>query len=254
MVLIYICLFILGSFIGSFLGVVGLRVGRKEGFVIGRSHCDHCLTPLHFYDMIPIFSYLHLKGKCRYCKKKISPVLFLSEVGTGILFMVSFYSFSFSYSFLLSILLASLFIIVLVSDFTYLIIDDKVLLFFAISFFFVQILRLGMKGALYHVASGVALFLFMYGLLCLGNVLFHKESLGGGDVKLLFVIGLVLDPFLGILSIFLASFMALPVSIFLYYKNKERMIPFGPFLLLGCFILFFMKVTSNDILSYFMLF
>ena len=88
----------------------------------------------------------------------------------------------------------------------------------------------------------------------LGNALFKKESLGGGDVKLLFVLGLVLDPFLGLIAIFLASFIALPVSLYLLYKNKEHMIPFGPFLLISFLIIFFSKVTTSDIFEFLTLF
>ena len=94
----------------------------------------------------------------------------------------------------------------------------------------------------------------MYLLMKLGNALFKKESLGGGDVKLLFVLGLVLDPFLGLIAIFLASFIALPVSLYLLYKNKEHMIPFGPFLLISFLIIFFSKVTTNDIFEFLTLF
>ena len=87
-----------------------------------------------------------------------------------------------------------------------------------------------------------------------GNSLFKKESLGGGDVKLLFVIGLATEPFLGLISIFLASFIALPVSIYLLYKNKEHMIPFGPFILIAFLIVFFSKVTTSEIFDFLTLF
>ena len=112
----------------------------------------------------------------------------------------------------------------------------------------------GLKGLVLSLISGVSLFLFMYILMKLGNVLFKKESLGGGDVKLLFVLGLVLDPFLGLITIFLASFIALPVSLYLLYKNKEHMIPFGPFILIAFLIIFFSKVTTSEIFEFLTLF
>ena len=84
-----------------------------------------------------------------------------------------------------------------------------------------------------------------------GNFLFKKESLGGGDVKLLFVIGLVLEPLLGVINIFLASLIALPISLFLYHKNKEHVIPFGPFILVAFLIILFSKVTTTDVINFF---
>lgn len=247
---VYMILFlIVGLFFGSFFAVVGIRLGRGESFITGRSHCDTCHHPLAWYDLLPLVSFVSLKGRCRYCHSKISPLLFFIELFTGLLFMICYYSFGFSLDLLLAMLAVSLTMIVMASDFTYMIIPDEVLLFFSICFLLLQWCRLGVYGALLSLASGIVLFTLMYGLMCLGNFLFKKESLGGGDVKLLFVIGLVLDPILGLLTIFLASFMALPISLILYHKNKEKMIPFGPFLLIALLILLFSKITPPEILS-----
>lgn len=244
-----VCFFILGLFFGSFFAVVGIRLGREEGFVTGKSHCDHCHHPLAWYDLIPLFSYLSLHGKCRYCKAKISPLLYFIELFTALLFMISFYSFGFSLDFVLALLLISLTMIIMASDFTYLMIPDQVLFFFSIALIIVQLGRLGLVATLWQLGSAFVLFLFMFLLMKVGNVLFKKESLGGGDVKLLFVMGLVLDPFLGLIAIFLASFIALPVSLFLYYRHKEKVIPFGPFLLLALLILYFTKLDAATIFS-----
>ncbi len=249
-VLYRILFFTIGLFFGSFFCVVGMRLGREEDFIRGHSHCDHCSHPLAWYDLIPLFSFLSLKGRCRYCKAKIHPLIFFIELSTAILFMVSYYSFGNSSDLLLALLVVSLTMIIMTSDFMYLMIPDEVLLFFAICFILLQWVRLGIYGCLLSIGSGVVLFLFMYALLCLGNFLFKKESLGGGDVKLLFVIGLVVDPFLGLMTIFLASFMALPISLFLYQKHHEKIIPFGPFLLIALLILLFSKITTTDILSF----
>ena len=77
-----------------------------------------------------------------------------------------------------------------------------------------------------------------------------KESLGGGDVKMMFLFGLVLDPLLGTIAIFLGSIFALPMSLFLLYKNQEKMIPFGPFLLIAFTFLYFTKITPEIIISW----
>ncbi len=245
-----ISFFIVGLFLGSFFCVVGLRLSRNETFVTGKSHCDRCQHPLKWYDLIPLLSFVLLRGKCRYCKTKINPLLFFIELFTGILFMIAYYSFGFQLELITALLAVSLTMIVIASDLTYLIIPDEVLVFFSVLFLVVRFLQGGLLALLTSLGSGALLFLFMYALMCFGNALFKKESLGGGDVKLLFVIGLVLDPFLGMLSVFLASFVALPISLLLYHKSRERVIPFGPFLLFALLVFLFSKVTTADIFNF----
>lgn len=84
----------------------------------------------------------------------------------------------------------------------------------------------------------------------IGNKTLKKESLGGGDIKMMFVFGLVLDPLLGTLSVFIASLIALPVSLILLKKQNERMIPFGPFLLIALTFIYFSGITSNTIIEW----
>lgn len=253
-VLYIVCFFVIGLAFGSFFCCVGLRLSTNTSFIKGRSYCDNCYHELKGLDLIPLLSYIFLKGKCRYCHKLISPLNFFVEITTGILFSLSYYSFGFSMDLLLSLILVSLAMIVFSSDLTYMIIPDEVIFFFSICIIIIQFFRLGLSGVLLSLLSGVLLFFFMFILMKFGNSLFKKESLGGGDVKLLFVIGLATEPFLGLISIFLASFIALPVSIYLLYKNKEHMIPFGPFLLIGFLIVFFTKVTTDDIFNFLTLF
>ena len=83
-----------------------------------------------------------------------------------------------------------------------------------------------------------------------GNKILKRESLGGGDIKMMFIFGLVLDPLLGLLSIFLGSLIALPISFLLLLKNKEKVIPFGPFLLIAINLIYFTKVTSETIIKF----
>ena len=244
-----ISFFILGLVMGSFFCVVGLRLVKGENFIVTRSHCDACKHELVIKDLIPLLSYITLKGRCRYCKSKINPLLFFVELFTGLLFMIAYYSFSFSIDLVITLTAISLTMIIFVTDLTYLIIPDEVLIFFAIIFILLNIIKLGIMGSLEMLGSGALLFLIMYSLMKFGNFLLKKESLGGGDVKLLFVIGLVLKPLLGIIDIFLGSFIALPISLFLYKKNKEHVIPFGPFLLIALLIILFSKVTQSDIIN-----
>lgn len=248
---IYLTLFfILGTLMGSFFTVVGLRLPKKENFTTTRSHCDNCHHELKLSEMIPLISYIIQRGKCRYCKKSIDILSSYIEFFTGVLFAVAYYSFGFSYELLIALGIVSLLMIVVVSDLTYLIIPDEVLITFSIYFIIIQLLNLGLKGAIGKIMTGIFLFLIMYLIMLIGNKLLKKESLGGGDIKMMFLFGLVLDPLLGIFSIFLGSLFALPVSFFLLYKENEKVIPFGPFLLIALAFLYFTKLTTPMILNF----
>ena len=253
-VLYIICFFIIGLVFGSFFCCVGLRLSKGEKFINDRSVCDCCGHVLAWYDLIPLVSYIMLRGRCRYCKEHVSLLNPFIEIVTGILFALSYYSFGFSLELVLSLFIVALAMIVFSSDLTYMIIPDEVIIFFSIVFIILEFLLKGISGGVLSILSGVLLFFFMLLLMKLGNSLFKKESLGGGDVKLFFVLGLVIDSFLGLITIFLASFIALPVSLYLLYKNKEHMIPFGPFIIIAFLIIFFSKVTTSDIFEFLILF
>ncbi len=247
--LYYIIFFIVGTVFGSFYGVVGMRLANNESLLHPASHCTFCKHPLKALDLVPIFSYLFLKGRCRYCKEKLSITYLFVELVTGVLFTLSYYAFGFTPSMVLALILCSLFAIVLVSDLHFFIIPDEVLITSSILIIITQLFRIGIGETMFHILTGVCLFGFMYLMMLLGNRLFHKESLGGGDIKLMFLVGLVLDPVLGVFSIFLASIIALPISCILLKKNDEHMIPFGPFILIAVLLLYFAKLDPSSFLS-----
>ena len=245
-----IIFFILGTYFGSFFTVIGLRLPKNENFTTSHSHCDSCMHELKLYDMVPILSFLFQRGKCRYCKAKIDSLSTFVEFFTGLLFAVSYYSFGFTWEFAIGLGIVSLLMIVLVSDLTYLIIPDEVLIFFSIYFIIFQILNLGIVGALLKVVSGIFLFSVLYFIMLIGNKVLKKECLGGGDIKMMFVFGLILEPLLGTLSIFLGSFIALPISLILLRNQDEKQIPFGPFLLIALAIIYFTKLTPDAVVNF----
>lgn len=245
-----IIFFILGSLFGSFFTVIGLRLPKNENFTTTHSHCDSCNHELKLYEMIPMISYIIQRGKCRHCKSKIDPLSTFIEFFTGLLFAVSYYSFGFSWEFIIGLGIVSLLMIVLVSDLTYLIIPDEVLIFFSVYFIICQIFNLGIIGALLKIVSGIFLFSVLYFIMLIGNKILKKECLGGGDIKMMFVFGLILEPLLGTLSIFLGSFIALPISLILLRKQEEKLIPFGPFLLIALAIIYFTKLTPETVVNF----
>jgi prepilin signal peptidase PulO-like enzyme (type II secretory pathway) len=114
--------------------------------------------------------------------------------------------------------------------------------------------KIGKVQLLYSLIDGVIFFTVMFLIKKLGDFLFKKESMGGGDIKLLFVFGLVLGWEMAILSIFIASFLGLPVSFILSKKNDENIIPFVPFLVIAALIIIFLKIDINTIINLYNLF
>ena len=87
----------------------------------------------------------------------------------------------------------------------------------------------------------------MYLLMNFGNILFKEESLGGGDVKLIFALGMVMTPSISFVSIALSAFIALPASLIIYFINKERKLPYGPFLVLAFLLVYFSKIDIQTV-------
>lgn len=235
---------------GSFYHVVATRLSNDESILYPGSHCPRCNHKLKWYENIPIISYLMLKGKCSDCHSKIPISYLIVEIVTGALFSVCFHSFKFSLDFVIALIFVSSLVIVIISDIEYMIILDEVLMFATLVIVILYIIFLGFEGAANHIYGGVLAFLSMYALKILGDKLFKKESLGGGDIKLLFLFGLVLGFPLSICTIFLATFIAFPIALLLLFTDKENIIPFGPFLSMAAIIILVSKVEIMDILMF----
>ena len=252
MEIIYIIfVFVFGCIFGSFFNVVGYRMPLNLSIVRPGSFCPKCKHNLKWYELIPVFSYLIQRGKCRCCHEKISIIYPVVELTTGVLFASSYFIFGFSYEFLISIVVISFLVIVIVSDINYLIIPDEVTLFFCILMFIIKLICKGLTESVIALFSGAFLFGLMYFIMCLGNWIFKKESLGGGDVKLMFFVGLTVGSILGAFSIFLSSLIALPLSLLVYLKDKNNVIPFGPFILIAVFTIIFLNIDASNIVSIF---
>lgn len=232
-------IFVIGIIFGSFYNVVGLRLPNNESIVFPGSHCPKCNHKLAWYENIPVLSYLFLGGKCKNCKKKIDIIYPLIELLTGILFATTYHLYGFSEEFLIGIILVSLVVIIFVSDTKYMIILDSPTIISVILIFIIKWIYEGIKVSLLSLLYGLFIFGIMYLLLIIGNFLFKKESLGGGDIKLSFVAGMVLGPYLGLFYIMFGSFLAFPYAIYTVIKNKNGVLPFGPFLASAMLILFY---------------
>ena len=246
---ILIIFFIIGAVMGSFYHVVATRLSNDESIISPGSHCPKCNHFLKWYENIPIVSYILLKGKCKKCHSKIPISYLVVEVVTGLLFDVCYHSFDLTIELLVALVFTSSLIIIIISDIEYMIILDEVLLASTLMIILIYIFGFGLEATAYHIYAGVGAFLVMYAIKLLGDKAFKKESLGGGDIKLMFLFGLVLGFPMSICTIFLATFIAFPIAIIILLSSKENIIPFGPFLSMAAILILVSKLNLMDILN-----
>lgn len=242
-------IFIIGAIFGSFYGVVGTRLPEERSIVKPGSHCEKCGHVLKWYENIPILSYILLGGLCKKCKEPIGSIYFLMELLSGALFALCYKVFGICPNFFLSVIVASLVIIIFVSDSKYMIINDSPLVVSAILIFLIKWIDAGIISALVSIISGLIIFGVAYLLRLFGYLAFKQEALGGGDIKLSFLAGMLVGVKLGIVYIVLASFLAFPYAIYITLKNKDNMLPFGPFLVSSLFIVFLNMNIISDMLK-----
>lgn len=242
-------IFIIGAIFGSFYGVVGTRLPEERSIVKPGSHCEKCGHVLKWYENIPILSYILLGGLCKKCKEPIGSIYFLMELLSGALFALCYKVFGLTPNFFLAVIVASLVIIIFVSDSKYMIINDSPLVVSAILIFLIKWYDVGIVNALMSLVSGLVIFGVAYLLRLFGYLAFKQEALGGGDIKLSFVAGMLVGIKLGIIYIVLASFLAFPYALYITFKNKDNMLPFGPFLVSSLLIVFLNMNTINQVLK-----
>lgn len=237
-----IVLFILGSAFGSFYNVVGVRLPENRSIVHPPSHCDACKTRLKPLDLLPILSFLLARGKCKYCGVKYGSFHFFIELFTGLLFAFAFIQLGWSTELIVSLLLISMLAIITVSDICYTIIQNKILLVFGTALFIGRLIS--PLDPWWDMFAGA---IFGFGLFFLLAV-FSKGGMGGGDIKLYFVIGLTLGFKLTFVSIFLSSVIGLFVAVILK-RGFGKTIPFGPSIAVGTLIAYF---YGHDLFNWYM--
>lgn len=247
----YLCLFfILGAIMGSFFHVVATRLSLDESIIKPGSHCPNCKHYLKWYENIPVISYIILKGKCSSCKNPIPISYWIVEVITGLLYAVCYHSFGLTINLLVALVFVSSLITVIVSDIEYMIILDEVLMVASLLIIIIYIISFGLEQTAYHIYAGLGAFLMMYAIKIIGDKTFKKESLGGGDIKLMFLFGLVIGFPMSVCTIFLATFIAFPIALIILLSNKENIIPFGPFLSMAAILILIVKLDLMDILTF----
>lgn len=246
-------LFVLGTIFGSFFLVMGMRLPLNKSIIKPGSHCESCNHELYWHDLIPIFSYLINLGRCRYCKEKISIIYPITEIATGTSFVLAYLMNGIGYNFFASILIFSLLILIFITDFKYYIILDSPLIITATGIFLLKWYHFGAQAAFMSLLSGLIMFITVFLIKKLGDFLFKKESLGGGDIKLAFVLGVILGFRLSLVSFILSSFLALPYALASMYFSQKKEVPFGPFIISAATIVFIYMDKFTNLLDFFFL-
>ena len=245
----YILFFILGSVMGSFFHVVATRMSNDESIIAPSSHCHICDHKLKWYELIPIVSYIIQGGKCRKCGSYLPLSYLVIEIVTGVLYAVCYHEYGLSPELIISVIFISILIIVIVSDIEYMIILDEVLVFGSVITIIFYLILYGLDVTVYHVLDAALAFVAMYALKLLGDFIFKKESLGGGDIKLMFFFGLVIGLPLSVITIFVATFIAFPIALFVLFSRRDNMIPFGPFLSMAAILILISGINIDDIVN-----
>ncbi|MBC3899893.1 prepilin peptidase [Acetobacterium malicum] len=226
--ILYLYIFVIGIVIGSFLNVVIYRVPKEISFAKGRSFCPHCQAQIKGYHNVPVFSYLWLRGKCADCGESISIRYPLVELFAGLMAVLVFAVYGFSFQWLVVFAAGAILICITMIDFDTMTIPNGLVLALMapalLSFFFFP-----QVGILSRVIG-----IFVISLPMLALVLVIPDAFGGGDIKLMAVAGFMLGWGHTLLATFIGLLLGGVVAFYLLaQKTKDKHMPFGPYLCVG---------------------
>ncbi|CAH1202522.1 Type 4 prepilin-like proteins leader peptide-processing enzyme [Paenibacillus plantiphilus] len=217
-----------GLIIGSFLNVVAIRLLEGTSIAFPASHCMTCKIELKSYELIPVLSYLFLRGKCRICKTSISPVYPIGEASAALLFILFAWKLGWQLELLPGLIFVSVMIVIVHTDLKARIIPDRVILF---GLLVIVPIRLFITYPLplwdYAVAS------LLVGCLLYALAVISKGGFGGGDIKLFALIGLFIGLKATLLALFAASLIGYLFGMLGRLRRRgtgDKSIPFGPYI------------------------
>lgn len=240
----YLIIFAFGSVVGSFLNVCIYRIPRNYSIVAPSSRCPSCNTPIRFYDNIPIASYIFLGGKCRACRAKISVRYPLVELLNALLYIAVFWRFGADWHTAVYFAFCSALIVITFIDLDFQIIPDRITIpgipigILAGSFLlpdpFMRYSLLGLQASIIGFLAGGGLY---YAIAVLS-----RGGMGGGDIKMMAMVGGLMGWKSVLLTTFIGSLTGSVLGLFLMVikgKGRKTKVPFGPFLALGALVALF---------------
>ena len=243
----YILAAFFGAIVGSFINVCIFRLPKEESIVFPGSHCPSCQKPIAAWDNIPILSFFILRGRCRHCSSRISWQYPLVEFLTACFFVLFYSCFGFTVKGGLYLLLALALLTETFIDLRHQIIPDVITLPGIVIGLVASAVFPGLHGenlwwaGLLRSLIGMLIgggFFYVMGMIA--EMILKKEAIGGGDIKLLAMIGALLGWSGVVWTIFVSSLVGSAVGIYMKMKSGEERIPYGPFIALGAlFYLFF---------------
>lgn len=238
--IMYFIIFLCGTVFGSFLSVCIYRLPEKQSIAFPGSHCFSCGHPLNALDLVPVFSYLLLRGKCRYCDSKLSLQYPAVELVAGALAVLSAVSFGFSANAVLAFAFSAGLLIVFVIDKKTMIIPDEMVLFLMVISIIWRIVNyngiMDLMEILFGMATGPVLLLIFY---FVGLFMLNVEVMGLGDIKFFIPIGILLGGKGTIITLYVAVLSGAAAAIYLLLRKKKKRnhrMPFGPYIALGAML------------------
>lgn len=245
-----ILIFILGILIGSFLNVSIYRMPRDKSIVFPPSHCPQCGTPLKWINLIPIISYLIQRGSCGYCGEGISPHYPIVELVNGILYIILYNKFGLGLDFIFYSLIFSALIVIFFIDLEHQIIPNRLNLFIFLTSLLFKTLLCSFYNRPFELLNSL-LGLIVSGGIFLLIILLSRGGMGGGDMKLIGVLGFILGLEKIVLTILISFILGAFISIILLLlkiKDRKDPIAFGPFICLAFMVTVF---WGNKILAFY---
>ncbi len=265
-----------GMCMGSFLNCAAWRIVHEESVLHGRSHCAKCDHPLGFFDLIPLFSYIFLRGKCRYCGQKIAFRYLLAEILSAAVFVSIIIGFGFTMQALEAAFLAALLLCISFADLEDYLVPDRLIVAGIVGRLVFAIASGIYEGSIWKdllntVIGGFAVALPLYLLVIIADKVMDKETMGGGDIKMIFMIGLYFNWSSSLFIMIVACIFGLIFGIVnmsrqsdeeievpdasapteeilaaIEAKEEQKLIPFGPSIAAGAWVaMFFAEMIVN---------
>ena len=230
---------VLGAVIGSFVNVVSVREAKGEDFVHGRSYCPHCQHSLHALDLVPILSYLFLRGKCRYCKQSISVRYFLVEIVFTVLFILV--ALLKQPTDIVGYYFCTMCMLIALMDVDSYEIDLRLLLVLTMVGFSIRLDAV--EGVILSMVTGLILYITVYGV---GKWIWKEEVFGMGDVYFLAALGPYFSTshilFIGLFSFLIGGGVVIGWMILSKRNQLYEKIPFAPFISISSLLTYLFSI------------